>query len=133
MQPRRASTFIATIALTLAIAVLPAIPTAEAVAEDGRPYDDKLMRLSEILGAIHYLRALCGATDGQKWRDAMEDLIKSEGTTALRRAVLARQFNRGYRGYGRTHRNCSPTAKSTISRFIVEAVEISDELTRLAR
>jgi len=26
---------------------------------DDRPYDGKLMRLAEILGAIHYLRELC--------------------------------------------------------------------------
>ena len=25
-------------------------------AADSRPYDDRLMRLSEILGAVHYLR-----------------------------------------------------------------------------
>ena len=37
-------------------------------AADSKPYDDRLMRLSEILGAVHYLRELCGANDGQAWR-----------------------------------------------------------------
>ena len=32
---------------------------------DNRPYDSKLMRLAEILGAVHYLRELCGAQEGQ--------------------------------------------------------------------
>lgn len=91
------------------------------------------MRLAEILGAVHYLRALCGATDGQKWRLAMQDLIKSEGTSAYRKAALARQFNRGYRGYGRTYRDCTPSAKTTIARFFAEAVALSDELGQLGR
>ena len=38
---------------------------AAVVAPDSRPYDERLMRLSEILGAVHYLRELCGANDGQ--------------------------------------------------------------------
>ena len=33
------------------------------VTPDSRPYDERLMRLSEILGAVHYLRELCGAND----------------------------------------------------------------------
>ena len=44
-------------------------------AADSRPYDERLMRLSEILGAVHYLRELCGANDGQLWRDRMKELM----------------------------------------------------------
>ena len=105
-----------------------------ATASDGaRPYDQKLMRLAEILGAMHYLRELCGAKDGQKWRSAMSGLVRSEGTSALRKAMIARRFNRGYRGYNRTYRNCTQSAKTTIARFFAEAVEISDDLLKLAQ
>lgn len=106
---------------------------AHAATDDSRPYDQKLMRLAEILGALHYLRALCGANDGQKWREATSDLIRSEGTSALRKATIARRFNRGYRSYGRTYRSCTGSAKTTISRFVVEAVTISEELLKLAK
>jgi len=64
------------------------------LSEDNKPYDNKLMRLSEILGAIHYLRELCGAREGQVWRDQMNELIESEGTTAIRRAKLVKGFER---------------------------------------
>src|SRR5262249_40416861 len=74
---------------------------------DTKPYDDKLMRLSEILGAVHYLRELCGANDGQKWRDQMRELMDTEGSSALRRAKLTRSFNNGYRAYSRTYGTCS--------------------------
>src|SRR5262249_56447193 len=55
---------------------------------DDRPYDAKLLRLAEILGAVHYLRELCGAQEGQLWRDQMKEIVKNEGSTAVRRAKL---------------------------------------------
>ncbi len=30
------------------------------------PFDNDLQRLGEIMGALHYLRAICGANEGQK-------------------------------------------------------------------
>jgi len=103
---------------------------ASAPAQDTKPYDDKLMRLSEILGAVHYLRELCGADEGQLWRDRMRDLIDAEGTTALRRARLTRSFNKGYLGYSRTYRTCTPSAETAIKRFLTEATQIADDLVK---
>jgi uncharacterized protein (TIGR02301 family) len=130
-------TLMTMLAMAILLGVSPVSPAvvspARAATEDTRPYDQKLMRLAELLGALHYLRALCGADDGQKWREATSELIRSEGTSALRKATIARRFNRGYRGYSRTYRQCTASAKTTISRFIVEAVTISDELLKLAK
>lgn len=99
-------------------------------AADSRPYDDRLMRLSEILGAVHYLRELCGANDGQLWRDRMRELMDAEGSTALRRAKLTRSFNSGYRSYSRTYNSCTPSAQTAISRFLAEGTEIADGLVK---
>ena len=74
---------------------------------DDRPYDAKLLRLAEILGAVHYLRELCGAQEGQLWREQMKEIVKNEGSTAVRRAKLVNSFNDGYRGYRRTYRTCT--------------------------
>lgn len=111
----------------LAILLLPPGATR---AQEAKPYDDKLMRLSEILGAIHYLRELCGADEGQLWRDRMRDLMEAEGTTALRRARLTRSFNRGYLGYSRTYRTCTPSAETAVKRFLAEASELATDLVR---
>lgn len=97
---------------------------------DDRPYDDKLLRLSEILGAIHYLRELCGAHEGQVWRNQMRDLIEAEGTTAIRRAKLVQGFNKGYRGYRRTYRSCTEPAKIAIDRFMEEGETLADLLIK---
>jgi len=92
----------------------------EAARKDARPYDKELFQLAEILGAVHYLRALCGADEGQKWRDQMSELVDAEGASALRRAQLVRSFNKGYRGYGRTYRRCTELAQLSIERLMSE-------------
>lgn len=97
-------------------------------ASDTKPYDDRLLRLSEILGAVHYLRELCGANEGQYWRDRMHDLMEAEGSTALRRAKLTRAFNQGYRSYSRTYNTCSPSAQTAITRFLSEGTSLSEGL-----
>lgn len=104
-----------------------------AQAVDTKPYDEQLLRLAEILGAVHYLRELCSANDGQLWRDRMRELLDTEGATALRRARLTRSFNQGYRSYRRTYATCTPTAQSSIERFLAEGIEIGDGLVKSAR
>ena len=47
------------------------------------PFDGDLQRLAEILGTLHYLRGICGANEGAKWRNEMQALIDAE--TPLRR------------------------------------------------
>ena len=113
-------------ACTLVIATaLPAV-----AAPDSKPYDDRLFRLSEILGAVHYLRELCGAEEGQQWRERMSDLLQSEGSTALRKAKLTRSVNKGYQSYSRTYNTCSPSAQNAINRFLAEGATIADTLVR---
>jgi uncharacterized protein (TIGR02301 family) len=95
---------------------------------DDKPYDTQLFRLAEILGTLHYLRELCGANEGQVWREQMRELAVSEGTSALRRARLVESFNRGYRDYSRTYRTCTQPALVAIQRFMDQAGGISDGL-----
>jgi uncharacterized protein (TIGR02301 family) len=119
----------AAVLATLAVAAVGAT-WAQGPTTDTKPYDDKLMRLSEILGAVHYLRELCGANEGQLWRDRMRELLDSEGTSALRRAKFTRSFNQGYNSYSRTYRACTQTAQTAISRFLSEGEQIADGLVR---
>lgn len=114
----------------MAVLLMMASAMPAVAAPDSKPYDERLFRLSEILGAIHYLRELCGAEEGQQWRDRMSELLQSEGTSALRKARLTRSFNKGYQSYSRTYNTCSPSAQSAINRFITEGATIADTLVR---
>jgi uncharacterized protein (TIGR02301 family) len=101
-----------------------------ATAAEGKPYDEKLFRLSEILGAVHYLRELCGSNDGALWRDRMKELMDAEGSSALRRARLTQSFNQGYTSFSRTYKTCTPSAQTTIVRFLTEGTQISEGLVK---
>ncbi len=118
--------------LALIAAAMASGAAAQGTVTDTRPYDDKLMRLGEILGAVHYLRELCGANEGQLWRDRMKELMDTEGSSALRRARLTRSFNNGYRSYSRTYNTCSASAQTAINRFLAEGAEIAANLVKTA-
>jgi uncharacterized protein (TIGR02301 family) len=121
------------LALALVIAALGATSapaTSRAAGPDGKPYDDKLLRLAEIMGAVHYLRELCSANEGQLWRERMKELLDAEGSSALRRARLTRSFNQGYRSYNRTYVTCTPSAQNAVNRFLSEGLQISEGLVK---
>jgi uncharacterized protein (TIGR02301 family) len=115
----------------VALAVVSAGAVGQTLAPpDTKPYDERLMRLSEVLGAVHYLRELCGANDGQLWRERMRELMEAEGSSALRRAKLTRSFNNGYRSYSRTYSTCTASAQTAIARFLAEGADIAEGLTK---
>lgn len=118
------------LAAATALALSLASGGAVIAAPDAKPYDEKLNRLAEILGAVHYLRELCGASDGQYWRERMRELLEAEGNSALRKARLARSFNQGYRSYARTYVTCTPSARNAVAKFLAEGAQISDTLVK---
>ena len=93
------------------------------------PFDGDLQRLSEILGALHYLRGICGANEGAKWRNEMQALIEAETPSGERRARMIAGFNRGYNGFQQTYRTCTPAAAVAIRRYVEEGAKISRDLT----
>jgi uncharacterized protein (TIGR02301 family) len=93
------------------------------------PFDASLLRLAEILGALHYLRAICGTNEGQKWRNEMQALIDAEAPGGDRRARMIASFNRGYRGFQQTYRTCTPAADLVIRRYLEEGSKIARDTT----
>jgi uncharacterized protein (TIGR02301 family) len=87
-----------------------------------------MQRLSEILGALHYLRPLCGASDGQVWRDKMRDLMDSEGGPAERKERFAGAFNGGYNSFKLTYRNCTPSADLAVRLYLAEGSKLSRDI-----
>ena len=115
------------LAVFLVTALCGALP---ARAQDGAaPFDADLQRLAEILGTLHYLRGICGANEGAKWRNEMQALIDAETPSGERRARMIAGFNRGYNGFQQTYRACTPAANVAIRRYIEEGSKISRDLT----
>jgi uncharacterized protein (TIGR02301 family) len=112
-----------------ALAAVLLLATSPARAQSAAPFDGDLQRLSEILGALHYLRALCGANEGQKWREQMEALVEAEVPSGERRQKMVASFNRGYRGFQQTYRTCTPAAEIAIRRYLDEGARISRDIT----
>jgi len=112
------------IVLTVATA-----PTRAGAQAGTVPYDGELQRLAEILGALHYLRPLCGVSEGQKWRNEMQALVDAEAPSGERRTRMITSFNRGYRGFQQTYRTCTPAADLVIRRYLDEGARIARELT----
>lgn len=101
-------------------------PTAELVA----PYDPKLMRLAEVLGSIHYLRALCGTKEGSKWRDVMSNMLELEEPQPKRKARMIARFNRGYRAFDASYSTCTSSARLAAERYVEEGAQLAGQINR---
>lgn len=108
------------LALQLQAAALQSAAAQVPARAEDPPYEVELMRLSEILGALHYLRPLCGSPDGSVWRDEMESLLDAEVQDDERRRRFIERFNQGYRGFSSVYVKCTPAAEAALARYIEE-------------
>lgn len=92
------------------------------------PYEPAMLRLAEALGALAFLRDLCGAGDGAQWRERMQALLESEGGNEVRRARLAGAFNRGFQDYAMVYRFCTPAAELALARRLAEGRKLTRDL-----
>jgi uncharacterized protein (TIGR02301 family) len=113
----------AAIALSAVVFTAASVP---ARAADG-PFEGGLLRLSEILGSLHFLRNLCGES-GDAWRSEMEKLLATENPDAARRARFIASFNRGYRSFEGTYTSCTASATEAIGRYMKEGEELTREI-----
>jgi uncharacterized protein (TIGR02301 family) len=100
-----------------------------AVVEKPAPYDDRLLRMAEILGSVHYLRNLCNGREEQ-WRQMMAQLLADEAKNEpLRSAKLTAGFNRGYRAFAATYTKCTPQAVAAEQKYRAEGATLATEIT----
>jgi uncharacterized protein (TIGR02301 family) len=117
----RASLFLS--AFLVAAASVATMPARAAEA----PFEGSLMRLSEVLGSLHFLRNLCGE-EGTQWREQMEKLLDAEKPDAARRAKFIASFNRGYRSFQGTYSSCTPSAVEAITRYMKEGETLTRDV-----
>jgi uncharacterized protein (TIGR02301 family) len=112
------------VALALFVAATAPLP---ARAADG-PFESGLLRLSEVLGSLHFLRNLCGEK-GDKWRAEMEKLLATENPSDTRRARFIASFNRGYRSFEGVYTACTASATEAIRRYMTEGEKLTREIS----
>jgi len=96
------------------------------------PYQAQMERLSEVLGSLYFLQPLCGESH-EDWRLQASDLIELDSPDEDRRQRLTGAFNTGYEAYARVYRSCTPSARASITRLLVEAERSAREIhTRFA-
>ena len=93
-----------------------------------RPYEPQLLRMAEMMGALAYLRDLCGAGDGAEFRSKMKSLLDADGIAESQRDLLAGAYNRGFEGFRLTYRACTPAASEVIARYLSETARLAAEL-----
>lgn len=90
-------------------------------------YDEKLNRMAEILGSLHYLYNLCGSqTD--IWRDYMQKFIPALRADARRQQRLYAAFNRSYEAFAGNYAACTKAAKEAAERYRLEGQNLSRNL-----
>jgi uncharacterized protein (TIGR02301 family) len=111
-------------------AAKPAAPAEQPApaAEPPPPYEPQLLRLAELMGALAYLRDLCGARDADAFHAKMASLLEAEAKSESRKESLAGAYNNGFRGYELSYRVCTPAAHEVIARFLDEAAKISTDV-----
>ncbi len=107
----------------------PAKAEAQSAEAPPAPYEAQLVRLSEVIGALAFLRDLCGQKDGEEWRMKMSALLDADAPSGSRHDKYVAAFNRGFRGYELTYRACTPNARIATARYLDEAASISRDLT----
>ncbi|MGB6535705.1 MAG: TIGR02301 family protein [Xanthobacteraceae bacterium] len=93
------------------------------------PYDTDLERLAMILGALHFLRGICGYNEGQKWRLEAQTLIEAEAPAGKRHNDMVQSFNRGFTDFQQSYRTCTPAAQVVIRRYLEEGAQIARDIT----
>ncbi|WP_208995829.1 TIGR02301 family protein [Pannonibacter tanglangensis] len=128
---RRRPACLRSLALAMALLV-PALPPATATAQEPLnepPYERQLLRLSEILGALHFLRPLCARADEPGWRDRMETLLAAEAADEARKRRFIERFNQGYRGFAAVYHSCTPAAREAMTGYISEGSSLIRDVT----
>lgn len=93
------------------------------------PYEDRLLRLAEILGSVQYLRNLCNPEGESNWRESMQALLDSETIgEPNRREKLTAGYNRGFRAFASVYTTCTDAARLAEQRYRREGATLVTEI-----
>ncbi len=93
-------------------------------------YQSKLFQLSEILGAVHHLRALCVESEAQTWRQSMIRLIETQEAPEWLADQMIDHFNKGYYREQEAYPVCDAASQRRATRLANEGARLARTLSR---
>ncbi|MEM1289751.1 MAG: TIGR02301 family protein, partial [Pseudomonadota bacterium] len=108
-------------------------PFNPVLAQTQAEIDDALAQLSEILGALSHLEALCNeerqaTAEETISREDMERMLSSDDIDPVRQSVLIDSYNRGFRNVAITHRQCTSASTRLVDLHHASGARIVDNL-----
>ncbi|WOF73179.1 TIGR02301 family protein [Parvibaculaceae bacterium PLY_AMNH_Bact1] len=95
--------------------------------------EGEMVRLAEILGAVHHLREVCNANEGQLWRSKMQDLLRHEKPVPDMKELMVARFNRAYHQHRLAYPRCTGQARADAARFLDEGSGLTQRLAARTR
>ncbi|MBO6919039.1 MAG: TIGR02301 family protein [Rhizobiaceae bacterium] len=93
------------------------------------PYEDRLHRVAELVGSLHYITNLCGTAKNDQFRIKMQEFIEAETLNEpLRRKLLISKYNKGYRAFASVYTSCTDSAKLVETNYRTEGKALIEEL-----
>lgn len=99
------------------------------VSRDKPPYEDRLHRVAELAGSMHYLSNLCKTSQNNSFRLRMQEIIDAEtASEPARRKQLIANYNMGYRAFSSVYTNCTDAARFIEGNYRKEGQKLINDL-----
>lgn len=104
-------------------------PQDTSVSRDTPPYEDRLHRIAELAGSMHYLSNLCKTSENNSFRLRMQEIIDAEtASEPTRRKQLIAKYNMGYRAFSSVYTNCTDAARFIEGNYRKEGQKLIGDL-----
>ena len=90
----------------------------------------RLLKLAEILGAVHHLRGICVAEETQTWRQSMIRLIETQDAPEWLADQMIDRFNQGYYREQSNYPVCDAASERRAVRLANEGARLAKSLSR---
>jgi uncharacterized protein (TIGR02301 family) len=102
---------------------------APTIGQEKPPYEDRLHRVAELAGSMHYLSNLCKTSQNNSFRLRMQEIIDAEtASEPARRKQLIAKYNMGYRAFSSVYTICTDAARLIEGNYRKEGQKLINEL-----
>lgn len=99
------------------------------ISRDKPPYEDRLHRIAELAGSMHYLSNLCKTSENNSFRLRMREIIDAETVAEpTRRKQLIAKYNMGYRAFSSVYTACTDAARFIEGNYRKEGQKLINDL-----